>query len=136
MTNRWKTASRVTKVLFSVAVLPGAVMNLVQPDVLVATAALIGVPLALMSLMGVWKLLGVVALWAPNAGRLREWAFAGFFFDLTGAAYLHVMAGDFAGAPPAIVLTALLVATYLIGAKAAAPADVNAAPGALQASGA
>lgn len=125
MTNRWKTASLVVRILFSLAVLPGAIMNLVQPEILVTTAKLLGVPLALMSLMGAWKLLGIAALLAPNAGRLREWAYAGFFFDLTGAAYLHIAADDFAGAPASMVLTVLLVASYLVRAKAEGPASTT-----------
>ncbi len=84
------------------------------------SAQALGVPLALMSLMGVWKLLGVVALNVPQARRFREWAYAGFFFDLTGAAYLHVAATDYAGAPASLVLRALLLTSYVLRSKFAA----------------
>jgi hypothetical protein len=44
-----------------------------------------GLLTSLLTLLGVWKLLGVLALLAPRFPRLKEWAYAGFFFDLTGA---------------------------------------------------
>src|SRR5215469_2245401 len=45
-----------------------------------------GYPAYLLTILGVWKLLGVIALLVPRFPRLKEWAYAGFFFDLTGAA--------------------------------------------------
>ena len=66
-----------------------------------------------------WKLLGAVALAAPGLERLgpwiervREWAYAGFFFDLTGAAYLHGLVGDYADVVTPAVFAALLLASY------------------------
>jgi hypothetical protein len=49
------------------------------------SAEIQGFPTALLTLLGVWKLFGVIALLAPRFPRLKEWAYAGFFFDLTGA---------------------------------------------------
>lgn len=113
MLNRTKGYYALTG-LFVVGILPGAVMNLVQPEVLVTAAETIGVPLALMSLMGIWKLLGVVGLVRPQFTRINEWAYAGFFFDLTGAAYLHAAAGDYAGMPGSLGLLVVLVGSYLL----------------------
>ncbi len=45
----------------------------------------LGYPLYFLVILGIWKLLGAVALVIPRFPRLKEWAYAGVFFDLTGA---------------------------------------------------
>jgi hypothetical protein len=46
----------------------------------------LGYPLYFVTVLGVWKVLGAIAIVAPGLPRLKEWAYAGIFFDLTGAA--------------------------------------------------
>jgi hypothetical protein len=48
----------------------------------------------LLTILGVWKVAGTVAILAPGFPRLKEWAYAGIFFDLTGAAASHAASGD------------------------------------------
>jgi uncharacterized membrane protein YphA (DoxX/SURF4 family) len=45
----------------------------------------LGYPVYLLRLLGIWKLLGAIALLVPRFPRLKEWAYAGTFFDMTGA---------------------------------------------------
>jgi uncharacterized membrane protein YphA (DoxX/SURF4 family) len=47
---------------------------------------ILGYPLYFVSVLGVWKVLGAIAILAPGLPRLKEWAYAGIIFDLTGAA--------------------------------------------------
>lgn len=54
----------------------------------------LGYPLYLMTLLGVWKLLGVFVIILPNFKLVKEWAYAGFFFLLTGALVSHIVFGD------------------------------------------
>ena len=54
----------------------------------------LGYPLYTMRLLGIWKLLGAVVLVIPSYGLVKEWAYAGFFFLLTGAVVSHIAAGD------------------------------------------
>ncbi|MFZ1497608.1 MAG: DoxX family protein [Saprospiraceae bacterium] len=54
----------------------------------------LGYPLYLMTLLGVWKILGVVAIVIPKFKLVKEWAYAGFFFLLTGALISHIAMGD------------------------------------------
>jgi hypothetical protein len=54
----------------------------------------LGYPLYFISLLAVWKLLGVVAVLLPGLPRLKEWAYAGFFFAMTGAAISHIVVGN------------------------------------------
>jgi hypothetical protein len=44
--------------------------------------------------LGTAKILGVIAVLVPGAGRLKEWAYAGLIFDITGALYSHLSVGD------------------------------------------
>lgn len=47
---------------------------------------ILGYPAYFVTILGVWKVLGVIAILVPRFPRLKEWAYAGIFFDLTGAA--------------------------------------------------
>lgn len=71
----------------------------------------LGYPLYFLTVIGIWKLLGVVALLIPGLPVLKEWAYAGFFFVMTGAVFSHIAAGDgakeFFGPALLLVLTAL-----------------------------
>ncbi|MFE4570081.1 DoxX family protein [Paenibacillus chitinolyticus] len=55
----------------------------------------IGFPLYVTSILGTWKLLGVIAIIMPGFPRLKEWAYAGIFFLMTGAALSHAFADDY-----------------------------------------
>ncbi|MGO4275479.1 DoxX family protein [Paenibacillus sp. TAF58] len=55
----------------------------------------IGFPLYVTNILGSWKLLGVIAIVVPGFPRLKEWAYAGIFFLMTGAALSHVFANDY-----------------------------------------
>ncbi|MBD2872496.1 DoxX family protein [Paenibacillus arenilitoris] len=54
----------------------------------------LGYPLYVMTILGIWKVLGAVALVVPGFPRLKEWAHAGIFFLMTGAAFSHALAND------------------------------------------
>ena len=69
------------------------------PDVLRIPGALavfehLGYPPDLLLFVGTAKILGVVVVLVPRVSRLKEWAFAGLTFDLTGALYPHLSVGD------------------------------------------
>jgi len=54
----------------------------------------LGYPLYLLTILGVWKMLGVVAVLIPKFPLLKEWAYAGFFFAMSGAVLSHFATGD------------------------------------------
>ena len=89
------------------------------PDVLRVPGAMtvfrhLGYPPYLLLFLGTAKILGVAAVLAPGLATLKEWAFAGLTFDLTGALYSHVSVGDPASvwAPAAIGLV-LMAGSYV-----------------------
>lgn len=55
----------------------------------------IGFPLYITNILGTWKLLGVIAILMPGFPRLKEWAYSGIFFLMTGAALSHAFANDY-----------------------------------------
>ncbi|NHN30438.1 DoxX family protein [Paenibacillus agricola] len=72
----------------------GAIPNLLSaPDGVVLFAHL-GYPAYLQPFLGAAKLLGVVAILIPGFPRIKEWAYAGLVFDLTGAMYSFIAVGD------------------------------------------
>jgi hypothetical protein len=89
------------------------------PDVLRMPAALsvfkhLGYPAYLLVFLGTAKLLGVATVLAPGAPRIKEWAFAGLTFDLTGALYSHLSVGDPPGAwLPAFIGLFLVSGSYV-----------------------
>jgi uncharacterized membrane protein len=52
-------------------------------------------PMYFFLILGIWKVLGAIAILVPRYPRLKEWAYAGIFFDLTGAAASVAAAGDY-----------------------------------------
>ena len=54
----------------------------------------LGYPTYLLTLLGVWKLLGVLTVLVPGFLRIKEWAYAGLFFVMSGAFVSHVIFGD------------------------------------------
>jgi hypothetical protein len=62
------------------------------PDVVQGVVAL-GFPVHFVVLLGVWKVLGSVAILVPGYPLLKEWAYAGIMFELTGAASTSVATG-------------------------------------------
>src|SRR5262245_55948641 len=54
----------------------------------------LGYPAYLLTILGIWKILGVVALLIPKFPLLKEWAYAGFFFIMSGAMFSHIASGS------------------------------------------
>ena len=80
--------------LFCAAMAAGGTMNLMRAEVQKESISALGYPEYLMTILGVAKLLGVVALLMPRFPLLKEWAYAGFTFDLLGASASHAFVRD------------------------------------------
>jgi len=75
----------------------GASMDLARTPHAVEDVRSLGYPIYVLLILGVWKALAVVALLWPRLPRLREWAYAGVFFEMFGAVESHILAGDRVG---------------------------------------
>ncbi len=65
----------------------------------------LGYPVYLLTILGVWKILETTAVLIPKYPLLKEWAYAGFFFVMTGAIFSHLITND----PVIEILPALLL---------------------------
>jgi len=89
-----KIAYWIFTILFSLMMLFSAI-----PDILCADVAVnslhddLGYPLYLIPFVGVAKVLGVVAILVKGYPKIKEWAYAGLFFDLVGATYSIIAVG-------------------------------------------
>jgi hypothetical protein len=81
---------------------------------------LLGYPLYFFHILGFWKVLGAIAILVPRLPRLKEWAYAGIFFDLTGAAASCVAVGGY-GPYAFHVLAPLIIAALAMASWALRP---------------
>ena len=81
-----------------------------------------GYPTYVLTLLGVWKLLGILALLVPRFPRLKEWAYAGFFFDLSGAAVSGIASGG-AGDPGTTILFPIILILFEVASWALRPSS-------------
>ena len=73
----------------------------------------LGYPVYLLTILGVWKILGTIAILIPGTPLIKEWAYAGFFFAMTGAIASHLAVGDgITAIIPALLLLVLAVVSW------------------------
>jgi len=86
-------------------------VQLIKMDEEVTRIARLGYSDYILTILGIWKILGVVALLIPKFPLLKEWAYAGFFFAMSGAVWSHLARGsdaaDFFGPVLLLILTAV-----------------------------
>jgi len=72
----------------------------------------LGYPLYFITILGVWKLLGVIAVLIPKFPLIKEWAYAGFFFAMSGAALSHIISGTANEIFPSLLLLVLTMVSW------------------------
>lgn len=73
----------------------------------------LGYPMYFLSILGAWKILGVAAILFPKFPLVKEWAYAGFFFAMTGAAASHIAMGQaFSEVLPSLILIAVTITSW------------------------
>jgi uncharacterized membrane protein len=86
----------VSTSLFAVFMIFSGITNaLVIPDAVEIISTQLGYPQYIIPFLGVAKILGGIALLVPRFPRLKEWAYAGLFFDILGAAYSGICVAGF-----------------------------------------
>jgi hypothetical protein len=88
---------------------------LIAGDPVVHVLARLGYPVYLLTILGVWKLLGAIALLVPRFPRLKEWAYAGTFFAYVGAAASWTArGGDIGDIIAPLTLAVLTLASWVL----------------------
>jgi len=80
----------------------------------------LGYPTYFFAILGFWKVMGAIAILVPGFPRLKEWAYAGIFFDLTGAAASCAAVGGY-GVYAFHIVAPLLITGFLVVSWALRP---------------
>jgi hypothetical protein len=94
MTKRNKIIYWIATVWLSLGMLSTGIVQLIKMKEEVALFTQLGYPLYFLTILGIWKILGVVTVLIPKFTLLKEWAYAGFFFAMSGAVFSHIAIGD------------------------------------------
>lgn len=71
-----------------------------------------GYPVYFLTILGIWKIMGVIAVLIPKFPLLKEWAYAGFFFAMTGAIFSHIASGSMYYLIPSVLLLVLTLVSW------------------------
>jgi len=114
MSKRNKIIYWIATVWFSVAMVASGIQQIFTIGGFVEIMQGLGFPAYFSVILGVWKIAGVVALLIPKFPLLKEWAYAGFFFVMSGAIFSHLAAGDAAVElfAPSFLLALMMVSWY------------------------
>ena len=98
--------------ILAAGLLNGGILGLTRSHLVVSVITHLGYPTYILTLLGIWKLLAVPALLAPRLQRLKEWAYAGIVFEMTGAAASHAVCRDGTALIAPLVFVGLAVASW------------------------
>ncbi|ABG60156.1 DoxX family protein [Cytophaga hutchinsonii] len=124
MTKRNKIIYWIATIWLALGMFSTGLVQLIHMKEEADMMAHLGYPLYFLTILGVWKMLGVGAILVPEFPLVKEWAYAGFFFSMSGAIASHAASGDgameFFG--PALLLVLTVVSWYFrpAGRKTAA----------------
>lgn len=111
MKKRNKIIYWIATVWLALGMTSAGIVQIIKIDEEVAMMNHLGYPLYFLTIIGIWKILGVIAILIPKFPLVKEWAYAGFFFTVSGAILSHLAVGDGAvdyfGPVLLIVLTAV-----------------------------
>src|ERR1700760_2351887 len=84
----------IITILLSFCLFSGGLAQALQVQGVVQGFKPLGYPVYFISIIGVWKMLGIIAILVPGFKLLKEWAYAGLFFTMTGAVISHIASND------------------------------------------
>jgi len=119
MTKRTKISYWIATVWLALGMLSTGIVQLMRMKEDADKITELGYPLYLLTILGVWKILGVIAVLIPKAPVLKEWAYAGFFFAMSGAVISHSVSGS----PVTEILPSLLLLVLTLVSWYFRPAD-------------
>lgn len=114
MTKRNKIIYWIATIWLSLGMLSTGIVQLIKMKEEAEMMDHLGYPLYFLTIIGVWKIAGVIAVLIPKLPLVKEWAYAGFFFTMTGAIFSHLAMGDAAVElfGPSLLLVLIVVSWY------------------------
>ncbi len=115
MSKRTKIVYWIATLWLSLGMLSSGIIQLLRTEQEVQFILDLGYPAYFLTLLGIWKILGVVAILVPRYPLVKEWAYAGFFFTMSGAVFSHIASRDSVQEmiPAVLLLTLTVVSWYL-----------------------
>lgn len=103
----------ISTIWLALGMLSSGVVQLLKVKADVDFIIRLGYPVYFLTILGAWKILGVVALLIPKFPLLKEWAYAGFFLAMSGAVFSHIAVDNPASEIfPALLLLILTVVSW------------------------
>jgi hypothetical protein len=114
MTKRNKIIYWIATIWLSLGMLSSGIVQLIHLPEEVDMMAHLGYPLYFLTILGVWKIAGVITVLIPKFPLIKEWAYAGFFFTMTGAIVSHIAGSDSAKEffGPVLLLILTIISWY------------------------
>ena len=94
MTKRNKIIYWIATIWLSLGMVSTGIVQLIKMKDEVDMMTRLGYPIYFLTIIGVWKMLGVIAILIPKFPLLKEWTYAGFFFAMSGAVLSHLIIRD------------------------------------------
>lgn len=93
----------------------GGIGQLFQVKEMIDGFAPLGYPTYFISIIGFWKIMAIIAVLIPNFPLVKEWAYAGIFFVMTGASISHIASDSsvFHIVVPLIIVSLAIASWYL-----------------------
>lgn len=103
----------ISTIWLALGMLSSGIVQLLKVKADVDFIIRLGYPVYFLTILGAWKILGVVALLIPKFPLLKEWAYAGFFLAMSGAVFSHIAVDNPASEIfPALLLLILTVVSW------------------------
>ena len=114
MTKRNKIIYWIATIWLALGMLSSGIVQLFNMKEEVDFILDLGYPMYFLTILGIWKILGVVTVLIPKFPLLKEWAYAGFFFAMSGAVFSHIASGNSVNEifPPMLLLILTVVSWY------------------------
>ena len=121
MTTRNLTAGKAGKIIYwistiwlALGMLSSGIVQLLNMKAETDFILQLGYPAYFLTILGIWKILGVVALLIPKFPLIKEWAYAGFFLAMSGAVFSHMALGNSISEifPPLLLLILTVISWY------------------------
>lgn len=112
MTKRNKIIYWIATAWLSLGMFSTGIVQLLKIEDGVESVIKLGYPAYFLTILGIWKILGVVVVLIPRFPLLKEWAYAGFFFAMSGAAFSHIAADTMNEIFPSLLLLALTIVSW------------------------
>jgi uncharacterized membrane protein len=114
MSKRNKIIYWIATIWLALGMVSTAIVQLIPLKEEIDLMVHLGYPLYFLTILGIWKILGTVAVLIPKFSIVKEWAYAGFFIAMSGAVISHIAVGSSAKEifGPVLLIVLTIVSWY------------------------